>query len=312
MTESRPPILGIHHITAVAGQAQTNLDFYARVLGLRLVKRTVNFDDPGSYHLYYGDAAGTPGTVLTFFPWGSRPAGAALQAAAGQVSTVPFAVPRDSLGFWLDRLRAYGFQVTPSVRRGAPLLTFEDPDGIAVELVGAEDAGSAVAAWDDTGVPEEHAVRGFDAPRLVVAQTEPTVEVLTKVLGFRATGSEGDLLRFEAGSGGIGTQVDVMGRSDLADTHGGAGTIHHIAFRVASDEDQLAWRSHLVDLGFLVSPVMDRAYFRSIYFREPGGILFELATDGPGFAVDEAPDALGERLMLPSAASRRLLCDGVE
>jgi catechol 2,3-dioxygenase-like lactoylglutathione lyase family enzyme len=294
------PILGLHHVTAIVGDPQTNLDFYAGLLGLRLVKTTVNFDDPHTYHFYFGDAQGRPGTLITFFPW---PAGRRGARGAGQVSAFAFAIPAESLGYWQERLGAAGVRFGgPEPRFGEPTLSFHDPDGLLVELVAHE---AAADGWKDGPVPAEHAIRGLDGVTLTVQQHAPTAALLTETLGFRHVAVAGAYERYAAGDGGAGMRVDVLARPDLPYGRFGVGTVHHVAWRVADDASQLAARAVLAERGYEVTPVRDRNYFKSIYFSEPGRVIFELATDGPGFAVDEAPAELGTHLMLPEWLEQR-------
>jgi catechol 2,3-dioxygenase-like lactoylglutathione lyase family enzyme len=291
-----PRILGLHHVTAIVGDPQENVDFYAGLLGLRLVKTTVNFDDPYTYHFYFGDELGRPGTLITFFPWPSGRRGA---RGAGQVSAFAFAVPATSLGYWQERLTAAGVRFGgPETLFGSPTLSFYDPAGLLVELVGEESA-AAVKPWPDGPIPAEHAIRRIAGVTLVAPEQGPTAALLTETLGFRRVGSAGSHERYEIGAGASRTVVDVVGRPDVPRGHFGVGTIHHVAWRVADDAQELAWRQALIERGYEVTPVRDRSYFRSIYFNEPGGVIFELATDGPGFAIDEAPEELGSQLMLP-------------
>ncbi|HEY0513350.1 MAG TPA: ring-cleaving dioxygenase [Thermoanaerobaculia bacterium] len=291
----RKPIVGIHHVTAMAGDPQANVDFYTGVLGLRLVKRTVNFDDPGTYHLYYGDEVGHPGTIMTFFPWPRARRGV---QGAGQVTVTSFAVPEGSLGYWTERLSRLGAAFDgPRCRFDEEVLTVLDPDGLRVELVAR--AGDGRAPWSRGPVPVEHAVRGFDGVTLTEWNLDATEPVLGGTLGFRRVGEEGDRVRFEAPAGGAGARVDVLASPTAARGHVSAGTVHHVAFRAADEADQLAWRQAIDDSGLYVTPVLDRQYFRSIYFREPGGVLFEIATDPPGFTRDETVETLGSSLKLP-------------
>jgi len=289
-------ILGLHHITAIASDPQRNLDFYTGVLGLRLVKLTVNFDDPGSYHFYFGDGEGAPGTILTFFPWPGATRG---RQGSGQATTISFAVPENSMGYWRERL--HGHQITvegPGNRFDEEFLTFHDPDGMVLELVSQRGAQSG-SGWTGGPVPVEYAIGGFHSVTLELTSTEPTLELLESTFGYSRIETEGTRVRLESKKHGIGSIIDVV--HSPAGNRGipGAGTIHHIAFRTKSDEEQLDWRRGLTSLGHHVSPVMDREYFHSIYFREPGHILFEIATDAPGFATDETPDNLGTHLKLP-------------
>ena len=279
-------LLGLHHVTAIASEPQANLDFYCGVLGLRLVKRTVNFDDPGSYHLYYGDAAGRPGTLITFFPWPGARRG---RAGAGQTSANAFIVPRGSLEVWRARLSKLG--VTPGAtesRFGDEVIAFDDPDGMSIELV---------AAGEESREPW---ITGLHSVTLLMLDPQPSAALLTESMGFRAMGAEGHRYRFEVAEGGPGAIIDVLHAPDAAPGVMAAGAIHHVAFRAADDAAQLDWRRTLADAGASVSEVMDRDYFHSIYFREPGGVLYEIATDPPGFTVDEPLETLGEALRIPA------------
>jgi glyoxalase family protein len=296
------PIRGIHHITAIASQPQRNLDFYTQVLGLRLVKLTVNFDDPETYHFYFGDALGHPGTILTFFPWQYVRRG---RHGAGQVGMVAFTVPHNALGFWSERLKQHGATVSsPFQRFEEEVLPVLDPDGLPLELIASEAGKVSAADWIGNPAPVEYAIQGFGQPTLLVEDLDPTARLLTDVFGMTAVRQSGGRYRFssqEALSGHFaGGQVDVEVRPDEPRGGMGAGVVHHIAWRAADDAQQLAWRRELVERGLEVTPVLDREYFRSIYFREPGGILFEIATDPPGFAVDEPVDQLGTHLKLPA------------
>lgn len=289
------PITGLHHVTAIASDPQRNLDFYTQVLGLRFVKRTVNFDDPGTYHFYFGDDAGTPGTILTFFPWPHARRG---HAGAGEVSHTAFSVPTGSLDFWQQRLTALNLPVERSARFSEELLTFPDPDGMKLEIVAHADA-PVVTTPRYADVPAEHALRGFFGVTMLetdLAATEKSLEVL----GFHKIAEEGSRVRFASPAGrSLGNHIDVV--IDPAAGYGrpGAGSVHHIAFRAADDPAQLAWRE-VIAKHLSVTPVLDRTYFHSIYFREPGGVLFELATDNPGFGIDETPETLGEALRIPA------------
>jgi glyoxalase family protein len=289
-------ISGIHHITAIASDPQTNLDFYTEVLGLRLVKLTVNFDDPGTYHLYFGNDVGAPGSILTFFPWPDMHRGS---VGAGQVSSTAFAVPNSSLQYWTDRFAEQRIACeSGGIRFGEPVVRFADPDGMPLELIGTARANPAVA-WHGGAIPSAHAICGFHSATLSEEGYEKTAALLQSVMGLRPVGSEGNRFRYAAAEGGAGAIVDVICTPDGKFGRLGAGTVHHIAWRTPDDEQQRVWRADLVSGGYNVSPIMDRTYFHSIYFREPGGILFEIATDLPGFAHDEPKEHLGERLMLP-------------
>ena len=300
---------GIHHITAIAGDPQRNLDFYTEALGLRLVKRTVNFDDPGSYHFYFGDNIGSPGTIMTFFPWPGARRGT---RGSGQVTTVSFAVPRNSMAFWKERLRAtHVIAEEIEGRFGCNALRFLDPDGLQLELTvipsnvegsrretfKVTSTGSLDFARDD-GSPSARAIRGFAAPTLEVRNPEKTEKLLTEILGFEFVAEENNRRRFRGGGSNASAEIDLVS-SEAGFGQIAAGTVHHIAFRAADDDEQLKVREQLVARGLNVTPVIDRQYFHSIYFREPNGILFEIATDGPGFLIDEPADALGETLKLP-------------
>jgi glyoxalase family protein len=292
------PCPGLHHVTAICDHPQENVDFYVGVLGLRLVKRSVNQDDPGTYHLFYADAVGTPGTDLTFFAW---PGGARGRPGAGQATTVALAVPPESLTYWLDRLASRGVAVGGPTRRfDEEVVTFTDPHGLAVELVGAPDAlGRPWVFWEDGPVPRAHAVRGIHSVTLTEAAAAPTVPFLTDQLGFRPVGRDGARLRLAAGPGGSGAWLDLVVDPQAPFGRVAVGTIHHVAWRTPTDADHRAWWEHLRRLGIPVSDIIDRFWFRSVYFREPAGALFEIATDGPGFAVDEPLEALGSALVLP-------------
>jgi glyoxalase family protein len=285
---------GIHHVTAIAGEARRNLDFYTRTLGLRLVKRTVNFDDPGAYHFYFGDAAGTPGTILTFFPWDRAPAG---RAGIGEVQATMFRIPQSAIGYWTARLMACGVERTD--RFGEAVLTFRDPDGTRLALVGI--AGiDAEHAWDNGDIPAEHAVRGLYGVSLMLEDAAPTGALLSNVFGFAAGARDGNTLRYRAEGTDLGGVVDLVGVGGFLPARLGRGSVHHLAFRAADDTAQAAMVKMLgSDHGIHTTEQKDRDYFRSVYFREPGGVLFEIATDIPGFAVDEAADALGSDLKLP-------------
>jgi len=297
-----PSLPGLHHVTAITADAQKNIDFYCGVLGLRLVKLTVNFDDPSSYHLYYGDSLGRPGTIMTFFAWPGAKRG---RVGPPQVTATGFAVPEGALPFWESRLAEYGVATGPAESRfGEQVLAFADPDGMPLELVAtptpAADKGEAAGG----PVPDDVAVRGFHGVTLSEEGYEKTAKLLTEVMGFRADGGEDNRFRYRAGEGGFATVVDLLCVPDARHGTLGAGVVHHVAFRTPDEPQQQAWRATVARLGYNVSPVMDRQYFRSIYFREPGGVLFEIATDPPGFTADETLDELGSKLMLPPQYER--------
>jgi glyoxalase family protein len=295
-------ILGIHHVSAIAGDPQRNLDFYGGLLGLRLVKRTVNFDDPQTYHLYYGDEVGTPGTLMTFFPWPGARRG---RQGTGQVAVTAFSILPAALGFWVERLLRHGVTYEGPMRRGPAgadgeqAIAFRDHDGLMIELV-AHPSAEAASGWGGApGIPAEHAIRGFHAVTLWVERNDPTERVLVDTLGFRPLREEGGVRRYAVGDGGASRLVDVREVGGFLRGAGGAGTVHHVAFGVTDDAAELAVRERVSAAGLGPTAVLDRNYFRSVYFREPGGVLFELATNGPGFAIDEPVERLGQRLMLP-------------
>ncbi len=289
------PIRGIHHITAIASDPQRTLDFYTQALGLRLVKLTVNFDDPGTYHFYFGDEAGRPGTILTFFPWNDIRRG---RRGLGQVAVIAFRIPSSSTGFWQNRLQQLNITASgPFTRFNEEIITLLDPDGLQIELAAAS-GHSQASAWAGSPVPAEHAIRGFAGPTLLVNGFEKTAALLADTFGMRQTAQSGPRYRFLAGEGN-GAQVDVEVRPNEMPGRMGAGVVHHIAWRTPSDAQQAEWREMLLRQGFDVTPILDRQYFHSIYFREPGGILFEIATDPPGFATDETIETLGTGLKLP-------------
>ena len=291
-------VLGIHHVTAIAGDPQRIVDFYAGVLGLRLVKRTVNFDDPQTYHLYFGDETGRPGSILTFFPWGA--AAARGRQGTGQTAVVSFAVRPAAIGFWVERLVRHSVAFEGPTRRGDELvLGFRDHDGLMVEIVGHPGAESR-PAWTGAGIAEEHALRGFHAVTLWEERGDATERLLVDTLGFRPLSEREGTRRFAAGDGGPGTLVDVRAVGGFLRGLDGVGTIHHVAWRVADDAAELEVRGRAIAAGREPTPVIDRQYFHSVYFREPGGVLFELATDVPGFTVDEPLVELGSALKLPA------------
>ena len=292
---------GIHHVTAIASDAQRNLDFYAGMLGLRLVKRTVNFDDPQTYHFYFGDEVGTPGSIMTFFPWPGARRG---RHGSGQVSVTSFAVLPGAIGFWIERLLRHNIAYQGPTRRGSgrdveQVLSFKDDDGLMLEIVGHADAESRSAWAGAPGIPVEHAIHGFHGVTLWVERRDATSRVLIDTLGFRELREDGMTTRYTVGDGGPGTFVDVREVGGFGRALGGAGTVHHVAFAVPDDEAQGVMRERVLQAGLRATPVIDRNYFHSVYFREPGGVLYELATVQPGFAIDEPVEHLGEALKLP-------------
>lgn len=294
-------VLGIHHVTAIAGSPQRNLDFYAGVLGLRFVKRTVNFDDPETYHFYYGDGEGHPGTLITFFPWSNAPAG---RVGTRQVGVTTYSVAPEALPFWEQRLTERGVPFRQLERRFSEAgIEFTDPDGLLIEIV-AHPTADPARAWSQGPVAPEVAIRGFHAVTLWAERLEPTARVLGDVLGFRSADQSDERVRFATGEGGSGTFVDVRVAPSVPQGVMGVGTVHHVAFRVSDAAAQLAVRAEVEAAGLHPTPVVDRQYFQSVYFHEPGGVLFEIATDPPGFGIDEPFESLGERLMLPPQYER--------
>lgn len=290
------PIRGLHHITAVAGDPQTNVDFYQQVLGQRLVKTTVNFDDPYTYHLYYGDESGRPGTIMTFFPWAHVRRGA---AGNGEAAAIAYRIPSGSVGFWRERLAGFRLIVGEiQTRFGAEVIPFQDPDGMFVELIADGEAGGA-QHWEGGPIPATHAIGGFHGTTLWLDTIDGATEVLTGPLGYQLVGQEGNRTRFAAAEAQVGATVDLLRRPAAPRGRFGAGSIHHVAFRAADDAEQQEYLAMLREEGFGVTPVQDRQYFHSIYFRIPGGVLFEIATDPPGFTLDEDIEALGSDLRLP-------------
>jgi glyoxalase family protein len=295
------PVQGLHHITAVASDSQTNVDFYRNVLGQRLVKTTVNFDDPHTYHLYYGDEVGTPGTIMTFFPWLGMQRG---MRGSGETAAVAYSVPPGSLGFWDVQLAVEDLHPEPLEERfGASGIGFDDPDGMRIELI-EDDRPLTIRHWEEGPIPEAYALRGFHSVTLWLHEIEPTAALLTEQMGYTLVGqepsAEGDRFRYEGASGDVGLYVDLVHRPSMPQGRFGSGSVHHIAFRTVDDEEQDEYRTKLLSAGYPVTTVQDRQYFHSIYFRSPGGVLFEIATDAPGFYYDEPIAELGESLKLPS------------
>ncbi|WP_276356801.1 ring-cleaving dioxygenase [Cohnella caldifontis] len=283
---------GIHHITSFAGNPQANVDFYSGVLGLRLVKKTINFDAPEVYHLYFGNEVGSPGTAMTFFPTEGARRG---RIGGGQVGYTTFAVPVGAFSFWEERLTKFGLAFHRTQRFGETYLQFKDPDGLQLEIVERE--GGVPSGWSFGGVPADKAIKGFGGAILYSIAPEQTQRTLQEVLGLEKVGQEGGLVRYRA-RGDIGNVIDINA-APIGWGAGGAGTVHHIAWRAQNDEDHAKWRERVVDHGFHATGIIDRQYFHAMYFREQGGILFEIATDNPGFVTDEPFEALGEKLQLP-------------
>ncbi len=288
---------GIHHVTAIASSVARNLDFYTRTLGMRLVKKTVNFDDPGTYHLYYGDETGQPGSILTFFPWAHVAPG---RLGVGEAQETMLRVPESAIGYWTHRLVENGVaHEAPAKRFGQTVLALKDPDGMRLLLV-AVPGLEQEPGWSGGDIPAEHAIRGFHGVSLLLDEAAPTAAILTDVLGFTEADRDGSLTRFQANGTDIGGVVDIRAAGEFLPARMGAGSVHHIAFRASGDEAQAEMverlaRNHRIG----TTNQLDRNYFRSVYFREPGGVLFEIATDDPGFAVDEPASELGRSLKLP-------------
>ncbi|GED34330.1 ring-cleaving dioxygenase [Brevibacillus centrosporus] len=283
---------GIHHITAFVRHPQENVDFYAGLLGLRLVKKTINFDAPEVYHLYFGNEAGSPGTAITFFPYAASRKG---RIGGGQVGYTTFLIPVGTLGFWEDRLNKFEVAYNKVTRFKETYLQFADQDGLQLELVERE--GGAPSKWSFGNIPAEKAIKGFGGAILYSVQPEKTMEVLQNLLGLEKVGEEGGLVRFRS-VGDLGNIIDVNAQP-VPRGAGGAGTVHHIAWRAKDDADHRSWREKVEAYGLHPTDIVDRQYFNALYFREYGEILFEIATDPPGFGRDEAFEQLGEKLMLP-------------
>ncbi|MFC3040834.1 ring-cleaving dioxygenase [Virgibacillus xinjiangensis] len=283
---------GIHHITAMVNDPQRTIDFYAGVLGLRLVKKTINFDRPEVYHLYFGNESGDPGSIITFFPWPKQLKG---RIGIGQVGVTSYIIPAGSAPFWEKRLESHGVKTTASNRFGEAYIQFEDPDGLPIELVERKEGPSN--QWSVGNIDPEVAVKGFGGAVLHTVQPFKTAEVLEDVLGLESMGQEDGFLRFKA-EGQLGNSIDIKLTPSVRGLMG-AGTVHHIAWRAKDQEDLHRWKSRLEEKGLYPTEIRERHYFQSVYFREEGGILFEIATDPPGFTVDEPMDKLGEGLMLP-------------
>jgi len=289
-------ILGLHHITAIAGNAQQNFDFYTKTLGLRLVKKTVNFDDPGTYHLYYGDEAGHAGTILTFFPWDGIGQGT---EGVGMATEIGYAVPEGSLAFWKDRFEQAKIKTGEITERfGEQLLTFKDPDGLSLSLIipGAPDLRKP---WETSEVTAENATKGFHSTTLNLQSIDETAKILTDIFGYRLLKQEGNRYRFITDAVPTASIVDLLENPGGNRGRNAAGTNHHVAFRVENEDIQMEFREKILSKHLNITPKIDRDYFYSLYFREPGGVLFEIATDNPGFTVDEPLNELGTHLKLP-------------
>ncbi len=302
------PLSGIHHVTAICGDPQANVDFYTGTLGLRLVKQTVNYEDPTTWHLYYGDATGSPGTILTFFAWPDAPSG---QAGIGQFGSIALAVPAGAFGFWIERLLARGVRHThPASRFGERFISFRDPDGLTIELVATNNPPSETA-WDQGGVPADRAITGIHGVGLWTQESNNSDDFFTGKLGFASTGRQAERHRLSVGEGSSRAHLDLVQATGLWNGNIAAGAIHHVAWQTANPEQQLEWREALQAEQVDVTEVRDRTYFSSIYFDEPGGAHQEIATNGPGFAIDESPAELGSSLVLPGwLESTRLGLEG--
>jgi glyoxalase family protein len=290
------PTSGLHHITCIAGPAQQNLDFYAGVLGMRLVKKSVNQDDPGTYHLFYADAEGRPGSDLTFFPWAHL---APTRKGVGLSTEVSLAVAPQSLGFWEQRLHGYGIKLgNAEVRFGEKTLTLSDPHGLEVALIETTDS-RAFSPWQRSSIPSQFQIMGLHGARMWQGELRPSADFLTQIMGFEYSGQEKGWNRYSVAGGGSGRFVEIKELPNLQRGQWGVGSIHHLAWRVDDTLHQMRLRSQILQAGIPTTQQIDRFWFKSVYFNEPGGVVFELATDGPGFAVDEDPAHLGESLVLP-------------
>ncbi|AFZ65743.1 VOC family protein [Deinococcus peraridilitoris] len=308
----KTPVQGLHHLTVMASDPQRNIDFYTQVLGQRLVKVTVNFDDPGTYHLYYGDEVGSPGTIMTFFPWPDAQRG---ERGNGEVSALAYAVPPHALGQWKARLSALNLDYTEGMRFGAAYLRVVDPDGLPLELIADPSNAPVPRPWRQSPLDEAIAPRGFHSVTLWVERAAPVATLLTEHLGFTRVGQENDpqgpRTRFKGDSDGVGLYIDVVERPGQGRGQFGAGSVHHVALRTRDDAEQIEYQRDLTKKGYGVTPVQDRQYFHSIYFRDVSGVLFEIATDAPGFPADEDVAELGRALKLPAwLESRRSAIEG--
>ena len=289
-------ILGLHHITAIAGDAQRNYDFYTKVMGLRILKKTVNFDDPKTYHFYFGDRVGTPGTILTFFPWPGVKQG---KNGAGMATGIGYSVPEGSLEFWKERFERFNVPMNEiSNKFGEDFLAFQDPDGLKLELIIAENKDIRIP-WETEDVKAEVAIKGFHNVTLTLNDRKATAEILTDIFGYELVGTENNLFRFKTNAVENAAIVDILEDPSAGIGQTAGGTNHHVAFRVKDEETQMAFRKKIIQKGLQITEKINRDYFFSLYFREPGGVLFEIATDNPGFATDETLEELGSNLQLP-------------
>ncbi|WP_165790563.1 ring-cleaving dioxygenase [Chryseobacterium sp. MYb7] len=289
-------ILGLHHITAIADNAKRNLDFYTQVLGVRLVKKTVNFDDPGTYHFYFGNESGTPGTILTFFPWEGIGKG---NNGSGMATHIGYSVPKGSLEFWKNRLQSFNVNVEEGEVFGEKMISFKDPDGLQLQFI--EPSGDdSRKVWTTDDIKDEYALKGFHNVTLTLKKADPTIKVLTDVLGYDLQKQEGERYRFSTDAIDTANLIDIIENGTIPAGRNAAGTNHHIAFRVKDDNVLMEYREKALSAGLSITPKINRDYFYSLYFREPGGVLFEIATDNPGFTVDEPLNELGTNLKLPA------------
>lgn len=288
-------ILGLHHITAIADNAKRNLDFYTQVLGVRLVKKTVNFDDPGTYHFYFGNEEGTPGTILTFFPWEGIGQGT---NGTGLATHIGYSVPKGSLGFWKNRLQQFNINVEENEIFGEKLISFKDPDGLQLQFIESSTPDDR-KVWTTDDIKDENALKGFHNITLTLKKADPTIKVLTDIFGYDLQKQEGERYRFATDAIDTANLVDIIENDKILAGRNAAGTNHHVAFRVKDDQVLMEFREKVMSAGLSITPKIDRDYFYSLYFREPGGVLFEIATDNPGFTVDEPLNELGKNLKLP-------------
>jgi glyoxalase family protein len=289
-------IAGVHHITAISGDLQPNIDFYSGILGMRFIKQTVNQDDPFTYHLYYGDSLGRPGSVMTFFPWPGARRGT---KGVGQVTAIPFSIPENAIDYWMNRFAEHTVDFSgPTKRFNETVLSLRDPDGLELELVTNPNIKD-FEVWNNSIIPREFAILGFYGATITLKKKAATENLIRDVFGFQFVGSEGSRHRYKADSDSSAGTVDLVELPEVSFGQVAVGSVHHIAWRVPDVEEQEKWRQKISDLGFQVTPIINRFYFQSVYFRERGGVLFEIATDGPGFAVDESEDQLGNKLVLP-------------
>lgn len=289
-------ILGLHHITAIADNAKRNLDFYTQVLGVRLVKKTVNFDDPGTYHFYFGNENGTPGTILTFFPWEGIGKGT---NGSGMATHIGYSVPKGSLEFWKNRLKSFNVNVEEGEIFGEKMISFKDPDGLQLQFIEPSTEDNR-KLWTTDDIKDENALKGFHNVTLTLNRAEPTIKVLTDVLGYDLQKQDGERYRFRTDAIDTANLIDIIENDKIPNGRNAAGTNHHIAFRVKDDNVLMEYREKVLSAGLNITPKINRDYFYSLYFREPGGILFEIATDNPGFTVDEPLEELGKNLKLPA------------